>query len=119
MENRAKKAANDLIDALIAGNVEKIENLLCDDCKIHLPFATEYGIHLESKLEAIEYLKTNFGQPTCEEIIDRKSVASDETHAVVNFKGKLNKIKYEDKVYEYCVFCEVDQGKIKELYAII
>lgn len=119
MENTVKETANKLIDAIIEGNVEKIDNLLCEDCKIHLPFAIENGVHLESKLEALNYLKANFGQPTCEEIIDRKSVASDETHVVVNFKGRLRKKSYEDKVYEYCVFCEIDQGKIKELYAII
>lgn len=116
--NNVEQTANHLIDALINGNTEELKTLFSEDCKVHLPFKINHSIDLEGKKEVLSYFEENYNCPTKEKIIQRKSVVSDPTHVVINFEGHYYRNHRKD-AFEYCVFCEVINGKIKELYAII
>lgn len=117
MEN-IEQTANKLIDALIDGDTKALNSLFSEDCKVHLPFKLNYSIDLEGKKEVLSYFQENFNCPTTEKIKKRKSVVSDKSHVLVNFEGQCYR-SHRKNTFEYSVFCEVFNGKIKEVYAII
>lgn len=117
--DRLKHIIDQLIDALAEGNSLKIEEMLCEDCKVHLPFHShDRPTDLEGKKEVMDYFNAHFDCPVAEEIANKKFVVRDKSHIVVSFEGHCRTHGHKE-VFEYCMYCEVTGNKIKELYALI
>ncbi len=114
-----KNIIEDLIEALLEGNSTKIQAMLCEDCKVHLPFHShDRPTYLEGKKEVLDYFNAHFTVPIAEEITNKKYVVRDKSHIVVSFEGHC-RTHGHNEVFEYCMYCEVSGNKIKELYALI
>lgn len=118
MQSRVKNIADNFLNAILKNKVNETEQIICEDCKIHLDLFDNREIHLGSKKEVLDYLKAHISHFMCDEIIDKKCIATDKNHAVLNFKAKWNISKHIYKLNRYCLYYEIKTDKIKELYII-
>ncbi|MAG88182.1 hypothetical protein [Zunongwangia profunda] len=109
------KIGNLLLDAILKGNPQDMNNLFTEDCKLFIPFPEDRkisGVH-----KTITYFYKNHKSQKDELTNERKCIVSKNTRILIYTKV-LDKDQQIESVVDYCAYCKLENKKNKGTLAV-